>query len=400
MPVFEYQGRTLTGAPISGELEAKNAEELKLFLRKQRIIISSVKKKQKEINIRFGTGISSVDISRFTRQFATMVEAGLPIVQCLTILAEQTENKYLANVISQVKADVSGGSTLSSALAKHKKVFDDLYVNMVEAGEAGGALEVILKRLAEFREKMDSIRRKIKGAMAYPTAIFAFTILITWAMLTFIIPVFAGMFEGLGAELPKPTLIVLGISSFFRHNAILIVLFVVGIILGFSGLQRTRQGRWWIDSAKLKLPVFGPLIRKTAIARFTRTLATLLSSGVNLIDALNITSKTAGNVVLQKAIHGSMVSISEGETITAPLRESKVFPPMVVQMIAVGEQTGNLDDMLTRIADFYDEEVDAAVTTLMSLIEPITIVVLGGIVGALLIAMYLPMFDIIGQIKA
>jgi len=399
MPVFEYTGRTATGQTVSGTLEAKNKDELIRLLRKQRVIVTKIKKKPKQINIVIGSGVKAVEVSRFTRQFAVMIEAGLPLVQCLDILASQSTNKIFAKTLADIRDAVSSGSTLAQAMAKHKKIFDELYVNMVEAGEIGGALEVILKRLADYREKADTIRRKVKGALTYPAIVGTMLVLIAWVMLTFIVPIFAGMFESLGAELPKPTQIVINISNWLKKNMLMMIGAFVGLIIAYKMGMKHPKTRYILDSIKLKLPIFGDLIRKTAVARFSRTLSTLMQSGVNIIDALNITAKTAGNSVVEKAIKDAIIAISQGETITAPLEESGVFPPMVIQMINVGEKTGNMDEMLSRVADFYDEEVDTAVETMTALIEPLMTVVMGVVVGGLLIAMYLPMFDIIGKIK-
>ncbi|MEW6014685.1 MAG: type II secretion system F family protein [Candidatus Zixiibacteriota bacterium] len=398
MPVYEYKGKTLAGAMVQGELTAGSREELERVLRQNRILVSSIRKKPAELKIKIGTGIKKVDISRFTRQFATMIGAGLPMVQCLEILATQMESKELCHIISQVKESVQGGSTLAEALGRHPKVFDHLYVNMVEAGEMGGALDTILVRLAVYREKADALVRKVKGAMVYPTVVAVVAIGVTIAMLTFIVPVFAKMFSGLGAELPKPTQIVLGISNFLKGYFLYLVLGTFAFVAGFIYWVRTESGRAMFDAGLLKAPVFGNLVRKSSVARFTRTLGTLISSGVSILDALEITAKTAGNVVIAKAIRKSVLSIAEGDTITAPLKETGVFPPMVTQMISVGEKTGGLDEMLNKIADFYDEEVDQAVSALTSLIEPVIIVFMGAIIGGILIAMYLPMFDIIGKI--
>ncbi|RKZ30224.1 type II secretion system F family protein [bacterium] len=399
MPQFKYEGRTSTGTTIEGVLEAKTADEVTALLRRQRIVVTKVKKKPKSMDIVIGSGVKNVEISRFTRQFAVMIEAGLPLVQCLDILAEQTPNKIFSKAIAKVRDTVSSGSTLASALGKHKKIFNELYVNMVEAGEMGGALETILRRLADYREKADKLVRKVKGAMVYPTMVSVVAVAATWGMLTFIVPVFAGMFEGLGAELPGPTKIVLAVSGFLKSHILQMVIAVIVLVVVYVILNKKKTTKFYIDAIKLHMPIIGNLLRKTAVSRFCRTLSTLLQSGVNLIDALNITAKTAGNLVLTKAIHNAMIAISEGETITSPLAETKVFPPMVIQMIGVGEKTGNMDEMLAKIADFYDEEVDAAVAALTSMIEPLVIVFMGGVIGAILIAMYLPMFDIIGQIK-
>ena len=400
MPVFEYKGRTLAGATVAGEMQAKDRKDLERMLRGRRVLVSQVNKKAAEIKLSFGSKkVAKVDISRFTRQFATMIGAGLPMVQCLEILSAQSERPEMKRIINEVRESVSSGTTLSEALSKHRKVFDELYTNMVEAGEIGGALDTILVRLANYREKADALVRKVKGAMVYPSVVVVVAIGVTAAMLTFIVPVFAKMFEGLGAELPEPTQIVLGISGFLRNNVWYLIGGLVGAAFAFRYWVKTDSGKLQFDKFMLKTPLFGPLIRKSAVARFTRTLGTLLQSGVSILDALDITAKTAGNKVIQIAIRKSVLSIAEGDTITAPLKESGVFPPMVTQMIHVGEKTGGLDDMLGKIADFYDEEVDAAVSALTSIIEPVIIVFMGIIIGGILIAMYMPMFDIIGKIS-
>jgi len=400
VPVFEYKGRTLAGATVAGELQAKDRKDLERMLRSRRILVSQVNKKAAEIKLSFGSKkIAKVDISRFTRQFSTMIGAGLPMVQCLEILGAQSERAEMKRVVNEVRESVSAGTTLSEALAKHRKVFDELYTNMVEAGEVGGALDTILVRLANYREKADALVRKVKGAMVYPTVVVIVAVGVTAAMLTFIVPVFAKMFAGLGAELPTPTKVVLGLSHFLQSNIWYILGGITGAALGFRYWVKTDSGKLNFDKFMLKTPMFGNLIRKSAVARFTRTLGTLLQSGVSILDALDITAKTAGNKVIQIAIRKSVVSIAEGDTITAPLKESGVFPPMVTQMIHVGEKTGGLDDMLSKIADFYDEEVDAAVSALTSIIEPVIIVFMGIVIGGILIAMYMPMFDIIGKIS-
>lgn len=399
MPLFEYKGRTLAGTAVAGEMKAKNRNELDRLLRRKKIMVSSVNKKSSQINIRIGTGIKKIHISRFTRQFATMIGAGLPMVQCLDILSKQMEAPEMRRVVGEVKESVSSGSTLADALGRHKKVFDDLYVNMVEAGEVGGALDTILVRLANYREKADALIRKVHGAMVYPIVIVVVAIGVTTAMLTWIVPVFAKMFSGLGAELPTPTLVILAISGFLQANILYMIAGVIAAVIGFRYAIRTDKGLLLYHRLLLKSPLIGTLIRKSAVSRFTRTLGTLLSSGVSILEALEITAKTAGNRVIHDAIRRSVVAIAEGDTITGPLKETGVFPPMVTQMIAVGEKTGGLDDMLSKIADFYDEEVDAAVSALTSIIEPVIIVFMGIIIGGILIAMYLPMFDIIGKIK-
>jgi len=327
-----------------------------------------------------------------------MIGAGLPMVQCLEILAAQTESKELRVVINQIKESVQSGSTLSDAMSRHPKIFDQLYTNMVEAGEMGGALDTILVRLAVYREKADALVRKVKGAMVYPAVVMIVATGVTIGMLTFIVPVFANMFGSLGAELPAPTQFILGISNFLQSNILFLILILAAAITAFVFWIKTDSGRSIFDTFMLKVPVFGNLIRKSSVARFTRTLGTLLSSGVSIIDAMNVTAKTAGNTVVSRAIKKAVVAIAEGDTITGPLKESGVFPPMVTQMISVGEKTGGLDDMLAKISDFYDEEVDAAVSAMTSLIEPIIIVIMGAVIGGILVAMYLPMFDIIGKI--
>jgi type IV pilus assembly protein PilC len=399
LPIFEYKGKTLAGTSVSGELKAKDRNELEKLLRNNKIMVSSLIKKPSSINLSFGRKrIKKVHISRFTRQFATMIGAGLPMVQCLEILAQQSDSAGMRKVIGQVKESVQAGTTLAEALSRHKKTFDDLYVNMVDAGEIGGALDTILIRLAVYREKADALVRKVRGALIYPSVILIVAIGVTTLMLTYIVPIFAKMFSGVGAELPGPTKFVMGLSQFLRANSLAGLIFFVLAAVGLRFYVRTEQGHLTIDKLLLKLPLIGDLLRKSAISRFTRTLGTLISSGVSILEALDITAKTAGNKVIQNAIKKSVLAIAEGETITQPLKETGVFPPMVTQMISVGEKTGGLDDMLNKIADFYEEEVDAAVSALTSIIEPVVIIFMGAIVGGILISMYLPMFDIIGKI--
>ncbi len=398
MPEFEYKGKTMAGAQVSGVLKAKSRQDLERILRQRRVLVTGARKKSAEINIKFGTGIKKQDISRFTRQFATMIGSGLPMIQCLDILAAQVESAEMRKVIINIKDTVGGGSTLADAMGRHPKVFDQLYVNMVAAGEMGGALDVILVRLATYREKADALIRKVKGAMMYPIVISIVATGVTIAMLAFVVPVFANMFAGLGSELPGPTLVILAISNFLQSNFLYLIIGIVALIIGYNLFVRTPNGRLSVDRVKINMPILGSLIRKSAVSRFTRTLGTLLSSGVSILEALEITAKTAGNRVIHDAIRKSVISIAEGDTITSPLKETGVFPPMVTQMISVGEKTGGLDEMLSKIADFYDEEVDDAVSALTSVIEPIVIVFMGVVIGGILIAMYLPMFDIIGKI--
>ena len=404
MPVYLWKGRTVGGEIQTGELTLDSQEEALSALRKRRIIISSVREKKNEMKMKMpnlGGGVSTRDLAIFTRQFATMINAGLPLVQCLDILSKQTEKEGFRSVIAQVMRDVEAGTTLAEAMGKkeHIKVFDELFVNMVEAGEAGGILDNILQRLATYIEKAEALKRKIKSAMVYPTVVLTVALLATSFMLIFIIPTFARMFTGFGAELPLPTKIVMGLSSFLRSYWWAMIGTLVG---GSAALQRyykTDKGHLQIDGLLLRVPVLGDVLRKGAVARFTRTLSTLISSGVPILNGLEITARTSGNRVIQNAIMAARASIREGETISAPLKQSTVFPQMVVQMISVGEETGALDDMLTRIADFYDDEVDTAVDSLTSLIEPIMIVVMGTIVGGMVVAMYLPMFKLINVVS-
>lgn len=398
MSVFSYKGKTLAGTAVSGELKAKSRTELERLLRSNKILVSSITKKPSEISLRIGTGIRKIDISRFTRQFATMIGAGLPMVQCLEILSQQTEVAELRKVITDIKETVQGGTTLSEALSKHRKVFDDLYINMVDAGEVGGALDTILNRLASYKEKADALTRKVKGALVYPAVISVVAVGVVIIMLSVIVPVFVKMFAGLNAELPVPTKIVIGISNIIRGYFLVFVVLLVLLIVGYKYFSRTPKGRLFFDRIRLRIPLIGDLIRKSAISRFSRTLGTLITSGVPILDALDITARTSGNQVIHDAIKKSVLSIAEGETITQPLKDSGVFPPMVIQMIGVGEKTGGLDEMLTKIGDFYDEEVDAAVSSLTSIIEPVIIVFMGVVIGGILIAMYLPMFEIVTKI--
>jgi len=399
LPVFTYKGRTLGGTQVTGELKTKNRAELERILRSKKVLVSQVSTKPSQISIRIGTGIKKVHISRFTRQFATMIGAGLPMVQCLEILSQQMESKELRRVVGEIKESVQAGTTLSEALARHKKVFDDLFVNMVDAGEIGGALDVILTRLAIYREKADALTRKVKGALIYPAVVMTVAIGVTFIMLTYIVPIFAKMFSGLGAELPAPTQFILSLSAFIRNNILTGIILLILLIIAYKFYSKTDKGRYNIDWLKLRIPLIGDLIRKSAISRFSRTLGTLISSGVSILEALDITARASGNRVVHDAIKKSVLSIAEGETITQPLKQCGVFPPMVTQMISVGEKTGGLDEMLSKIADFYDEEVDAAVAALTSVIEPVIIVFMGVVIGGILIAMYLPMFDIIGKIS-
>jgi type IV pilus assembly protein PilC len=400
MAVFTYTARSATGDIMSGEREGRTRDEVVGFLRTQRLTPVKIEEKAKKEGggITFGTGIQTRDIVIFTRQFATMINSGLPLVQSLDILAKQSENKALQKVIGQVLYDVESGQTLADAMRNHPKVFTDLYVNMVAAGEAGGILDTILLRLAVFLEKADALKRKIKGAMIYPSVIFAVAGIAVTVLLLFVIPTFQRMFESAGVPLPGPTLFVVALSKLLQAYWWALAIGLVAIGLLIKQYYKTPSGQLVLDRLLLNLPVMGVLQRKAGIARFTRTLGTLVSSGVSILDGLEITARTAGNRVLHDAIMESRQSIAGGETISEPLKRSGVFPPMVTSMINVGEQTGGLDEMLTKIADFYDEEVDAAVEALLSAMEPIMIVFLGVVVGGMIIAMYLPIFDMINAV--
>jgi type IV pilus assembly protein PilC len=397
MATFTYTARAFNGDLRTATIDASSRDDVIAQLRKQRL---SVVKIDQDAAKKVGRGaIKTRDVVIFTRQFSTMINSGLPLVQALTILAEQTDNKALAEVTKKVVFDVESGNTVADALSKHPRAFTNLYVNMVAAGEAGGILDTILLRLATFLEKNDALVRKVKGAMIYPAVIMSVAAIAVVVLLIFVIPVFAGMFASAGQALPLPTRIVIGASGFLRSYW-----WIIGAIIisgGYMGKKyyATPSGKLVIDRLMLRMPVLGDVLRKSAVSRFTRTLGTLISSGVSILEGLEITAKTAGNRVIQDAIMQSRSSIAGGDTIAQPLQKSKVFPPMVISMIAVGEQTGGLDEMLSKIADFYDEEVDAAVSNLLSLLEPIMIVFLGVVVGGMVVAMYLPIFDMVNAVQ-
>lgn len=401
MATFVWTGKTRQGTLQRGEVSAKSREEVIALLRKQNILVTSIQQKARALGLAIpglGGGVSDKDIVVFTRQFATMIDAGLPLVQCLEILTAQTENKVLAKTIGEVRQDVEAGSTYADALRKHPKVFDALYVNMVAAGEAGGILDTILNRLAKHIEKAMKLKKQIKTAMVYPAVIMCVAVIIIAILMVWVIPVFAKMFSDFGGALPAPTQLVVSASYFMKSNIIYMIIGVGLFIFAFRRFYRTPMGRKLVDRAALRLPVVGDLIRKAAVAKFTRTLGTLISSGVPILDGLSIVAKTAGNKIIEEAVMMTRQSISEGKTIAEPLGQTKVFPPMVVQMIAVGETTGALDAMLSKIADFYDEEVDAAVTALTSLLEPMLMVFLGVVIGFIVVAMYLPIFSMAGAV--
>jgi type IV pilus assembly protein PilC len=399
MPVFSYSARSVAGDITSGEIDLPTKEEVFGWLVRQRLRPVSVRSKPKEMSFSFGSGVKTREVVIFTRQFATMINAGLPLVQSLSILAEQTENKKFQTVISEVLHDIEAGQTLADSMRKHPKVFTELYVNMVAAGEAGGILDTILLRLAVFLEKNDALIRKIKGAMTYPAVMLFVVMAATTILLWKVVPVFATIFTDAGMALPTPTRVVLAISAFLQSYILYLFMGMIAAAFGVKRYYGTDGGKLVIDRMLLKMPVLGGLIRKSAVSRFTRTLGTLISSGVSILEGLEITARTSGNRVVHDAVMGSRASIAGGATIADPLKASGVFPPMVVQMINVGEQTGGLDDMLSKIADFYDDEVDAAVTALTSILEPVMIVIMGVVIGGMVVAMYMPMFDMINTVQ-
>jgi type IV pilus assembly protein PilC len=395
MPLFEYTARTATGEETTGTVELASREDVAAHLRKRRMRLVRVREAKSR---KRGGRIPTRDIVIFTRQFATMINSGLPLVQALDILAQQTDNKTLAEVTKQVVYDVESGNTLADALSKHKNAFTDLYINMVAAGEAGGILDTILLRLAVFLEKNDAIVRKVKGAMIYPAVIFAVAAIAIVILLIFVIPTFQQMFSSVQMELPLPTRVVIGMSDLLQNYWWAMIAAAVATVFAIRRYYATPGGKLVIDRLMLGAPIVGDLLRKSAVSRFTRTLGTLISSGVSILDGLEITARTAGNRVIHDAVMESRGSIAGGETIADPLQKSGVFPPMVTSMIAVGEATGGLDQMLTKIADFYDDEVDAAVSALLSLLEPVMIVILGVVVGGMIVAMYLPIFNMINAV--
>ncbi len=395
MPVYKWVAETTRGKRIKGELEAANERIAHAQLKRRRLRVIKIKPKPKDLfeNVAFlQPKVTKKDLVVFTRQFSTMIDAGLPLVQGLTILAEQTENRTFKNILKQVCKDVESGASLGEALAKHPKIFDDLFVNLVVAGESGGILDTIFQRLAAYIEKAEKLRSQIKGAMTYPIVVLAIAMIVTGIILVFVIPVFEEMFSDFGSALPAPTRLVVSLSHFFKANIHYIIGSIIAIGILFNRYRRTKVGRRQTDAVALKLPIFGNLLKKTALARFTRTLGTMLKSGVPILDALNIVAKSSGNVIVEGVVLDARASIAEGQTIAEPLAETDLFPPMVVQMISVGEATGALDSMLEKIADFYDDEVDTAVAALTSMLEPMLMVFLGGTIGGMVIAMYLPIF--------
>jgi type IV pilus assembly protein PilC len=396
MPVYAWVAETKKGRKLKGELEAADERIALSQLKRRNLTVKKLKPKPKDIFESVSwmqPKVRSKDIVVFTRQFSTMIDAGLPLVQGLTILAEQSENKTFKTVLKEITKDVEGGSTLAEAMKKHPKVFDELFVNLVAAGEVGGILDTILRRLADYIEKAQKLKSRIKGAMTYPLVVVAIAIIVIAVILIFVIPVFEDMFAGFGAALPAPTQLVVNMSRFMKGNFHFIIIALVAVIIGIRQYRNSEQGRKATDGLLLKLPIFGELLRKVAVSRFSRTLGTMIQSGVPILDSLEIVAKTSGNKILEEIIYEVRGSIAEGQTIAEPLSETDIFPGMVVQMISVGEATGALDTMLSKIADFYDDEVDAAVDAMTSMLEPLLMLFLGGSIGGLVIAMYLPIFQ-------
>jgi type IV pilus assembly protein PilC len=397
MPIFIWKGVDRQGRKQKGEIEADNQTIARQLLARQNITVRNLKTKPKDL-LEFlpflQPKVRIRDLVIFTRQFATLIDAGVPLVQCLDILQQQEKNTTFKRIVVQIKSDVESGKTFSESLKKHPKVFDALYVNLVAAGELGGMLDVTLNRLAAYIEKAARLQKKVRGAMTYPAVVLGISVLVIAVILNYVIPVFAQLFRDSGSKLPPITLFVLAMSDFFKSYIHWLVLGIILIVFLFRYIRNTPKGREVIDRIILRSPIFGILLRKVAIARFSRTLGTMLSSGVPILDSLDIVASTAGNVVIEKELRKARAAIAEGQTVAEPLSKSSVFPPMVVQMIGVGEATGALDDMLSKIADFYDEEVDVAVDALTSLLEPLMIVFLGVTIGGLLIAMYMPIFQL------
>jgi type IV pilus assembly protein PilC len=399
MPVYVWKGVNRKGRKKKGEMEAESENVARLMLRRQGIEPSKIKAKPKDVfeNVKFlQPRVTEKDIVVMTRQFATMIDAGLPLVQCLDILYSQQDNRTFRKILKNIKEDVEEGSTFADALKQHPEAFDDLFVNLVAAGEIGGILDIILNRLAAYIEKASKLKKKVKGAMTYPIVVMVIAVMVVAVILIFVIPVFESMFADFGRALPLPTQIVVAISDFVKGYVIYMIVGMALLVFLFRRFYKTDKGEALIDNLVLKLPVFGMLIRKVAVAKFTRTLGTMISSGVPILDSLEIVAATAGNRTIEEAIRETRQSISEGRTIAEPLADSEVFPSMVVQMISVGEATGALDTMLSKIADFYDDEVDVAVEALTSMLEPFMMVFLGGTIGGLVVAMYLPIFQMAG----
>jgi type IV pilus assembly protein PilC len=399
MPNYAWKGRNRAGLVKEGVLAADSKEVALSSLRRQNIVVTGIRERGKEISLtKVGRKVPPKTLAVFTRQFSVMIDAGLPLVQCIEILANQQEHKNFQKILLQVRQDVEAGSTLADAMRRHPKAFDSLYVNMVAAGEAGGILDTILQRLSVYIEKAVKLRSQVRSAMIYPASVIAIAAIVVAVILLKVIPTFAALFMSLGAELPLPTRIVIAASNFLARYWWAFALFIAALAFGFRRYYATHSGRRVVDGALLKLPIIGGILRKVAVARFCRTLATLTSSGVPILESLDITARTAGNAIVEDAIYETRRSVEGGKTIVEPLRATNVFPNMVTQMIGVGEQTGALDAMLNKIADFYEDEVDAAVAGLVKLLEPLMIFILGIIIGGIVIAMYLPMFTLINKI--
>jgi type IV pilus assembly protein PilC len=401
MTVYVWEGKSSQGGQQKGSVEAANETAARLLLRKQNIQLGRIKEKPKDILANIALlqpKVTTKDLILFTRQLSTMIDAGLPLIQGIEILANQEPNKTFQKILLQIKTDVEAGATFADALKKHPKVFDNLYTSLVAAGELGGVLDTILQRLATYIEKNEKLKAKVKSALVYPVTILIIAAVVVIVMLVFVIPVFQEMFSSLGGQLPALTQGVVDLSAFLRRNFFYLIAIVVSIVVAFNRIRATDKGEYFFDRLALKLPIFGLLLRKVAVAKITRTLGTMITSGVPILDGLDIVAKTAGNRIVEEAIMATKASISEGKTIAEPLSKSGVFPSMVCQMVSVGESTGALDAMLIKIADFYDDEVDAAVEALTSLIEPFMMVFLGGTVGTMLAAMYLPIFKMAGAV--
>jgi type IV pilus assembly protein PilC len=401
MPVFTFSGKNDNGEKVSGERTASNKQSLAAQLRKERITTGSIREKGKEFSLpTFGSGkVKTKEVAIFFRQFSVMIDAGLPLVQCLEILGANQENQAFQKTLNSVRATVEGGASLANAMRLFPKIFDDLTTNMIEAGETGGILDIILQRLSQYVEKAVKLRSAVKSALIYPVSVVSMAFLIVGALLKWVVPIFANLFAGLNVALPLPTRVVMGLSAFVGQFWWFFLLGIVGMVFGMKQIRAHKRAAYWMDYALLKMPVIGLLLRKIAVARFTRTLGTLITSGVPILEGLGITARTAGNAVLEEALIKVRKAIEEGRTIVDPLRESGVFPNMVTQMIGVGEATGAMDSMLQKIADFYEDEVDSATKDMLSLLEPLIISLLGVMIGGIVIALYMPLFAMIAKMS-
>ncbi len=400
MPVFTFSGKNTAGEKISGERNAPNKQMLAMQLRREQIASPTIREKGKEFALpTFGTSkVKTKEIAIFFRQFSVMIDAGLPLVQCLEILAANQENAAFQNTLTGVRTTVEGGATLANAMRQFPKVFDDLTTNMIEAGETGGILDIILQRLAQYVEKAVKLKSAVKSALIYPVAVVSMAVLIVGALLKWVVPIFANLFAGLGVNLPLPTRIVMGLSAFVGQFWWFFIVGAVGLVVGIKQIRKDPRGKYWMDYSLLKMPIIGILLRKIAVARFTRTLGTLITSGVPILEGLSITARTSGNAVLEEALMKVRKAIEEGRTIVDPLRECGVFPNMVTQMIGVGEATGAMDSMLQKIADFYEDEVDSATKDMLAMLEPVIIGLLGVMIGGIVISLYMPLFALIGKL--